>query len=259
MTERNYWTSTLKGGDNYSSPLVGSGALHKAITASGGIYANDGRNAIGLVKSLQNSGEHVTFGWLGEMKYFANAAVTPGQELAVGTSGYLKPATYGDWVVGRNLEESVVAGGSGRGLFDFSNPRVYQDSFGDAGNFVAFDAAADLSAAATLGKAVKTNSGAVDVGCGGANGVLIKGTTSGGTSYAKFAGQANVRAGGVIAEGTSLKVLNTGMFAAADSGDTAMVRALAASAAGNSGGMVVAQLGFASPSFLAVESDGITG
>ncbi len=123
-TARNYWTTTLLAADDLSNIKGGLGSMFKALAADGNIAAN-GLDAIGLVQYPGQDGEHVTIGWMGEMKFTAGSGgVVAGQILTVATSGYCVAITSAKYTVGRNMELSVASGAVGRGIFNFSQPTL---------------------------------------------------------------------------------------------------------------------------------------
>jgi len=257
MTQRNWWGTTLRAASTFADGAPGTGQVHKAV-GSGGMIAPNGHTAIGLSQFVANSGEHLTVGYFGEMDFTASQALTAHQLVTVTTSGYVAPADSGSHVVGRVAELAVGSGAVGRGLFDFMRPYLFQDSRSDEGVFT-FNTAADLTVANAVGKAVHTNCGDFALEAGGkADGILVTGATSGGAAWARTQGRAQVRAGGVIIRGASLAVADSGWIMDADSGDVIVGRALAASAAGNSGSLFAAAINFATPPYAAVVSDTIT-
>ena len=256
-TSRNWWGTTLKGADPFGDILAGTGSLFKAVAVDG-TYANNGIEAYGVVQSVANSGENVTVAWLGEMKYTAGIAIGAGIRLSVSTSGYLITPNSGDFIVGRNTENSVASGAVGRGLLNFAAPHMFQNSDAESNLFDFTVVGSFLSAAAALGKGVHSNSGDFALEEGGrADGVLITGATSGQTAVMQVAGIAPVCAGDVVAQGVSLTITDSGYWEPAGVNDNIWGRSLEASAAGNSGSLFTAMISFANPQISAVVSDAI--
>ena len=238
-----------------SGTVRGTGVLYKAVTMAGNI-ASVGSGAAGLLQIGAKSGQNITVGWHGEGQYIASAAVVAHGLLAVTTSGYLGVPNSGDWVVGRNAEIAATSGSVARGTFDF--PGAYQwrpDSHNIDGLF-GFATAADLTVANAVGKAVYAASGDFHSGViQQATGVLVTGATSGGTAIAKIAGIVPVRAGAVITIGRNLTTTNSGHFIHATSGTLVVGKAVAASAAGNSGGTFLADVRLSTPHWASSSED----
>ena len=92
--------------------------LHKAVVVGGTIAATAA--AIGLIKSKPASGEHLTVGYKGLMKYLAGGAVTAGVNLTVTTSGFLvSQGSSNGATVGKALA-TVASGDLGLGMLDFT-------------------------------------------------------------------------------------------------------------------------------------------
>jgi hypothetical protein len=256
-SEKSWLASTIVSAIDMSGSVRGTGVLYKAVTWAGNIAAT-GSSAAGLLQYGARSGQQVTVGWHGEMQYIANAAIVAGMPLSVTTSGYLKAAASGDLVVGRNSEIAATSGSPARGQFNFANAwRYTPDSYTQDGLF-GFATAADLTVAGAVGKAVYINSGDFHDGVvRHASGVLVEGATSGGTAKAIAVGPVLVRAGNVVTAGRNLTTSNSGHFIHATSGTLVVGKALAASAAGNSGGTFLAAVNFATPHW-ATSSEDVT-
>ncbi|HEX7013645.1 MAG TPA: hypothetical protein VF161_12895 [Steroidobacteraceae bacterium] len=115
-TEGKYETITIVAANDFRV----AGALHKCVDADADFSAAGGATALGLVKSQANSGQFLTVGYSGVMKFYAGAAVTAGAQLTPAASGFLVAVASGsNRVVGRAVE----AGNSGdlvKGIFDFA-------------------------------------------------------------------------------------------------------------------------------------------
>lgn len=127
------FTWTIAAGEDMDNSTAGTGFIHKAVSNVDGTIANatkptTAKSAIGLVQYGGLSGEHVTIGHAGIMKFTAGAAINSADVmLTVTTSGYLTIATSGDFYIGRFLEgtngtKTVTSGGVGVGLFNFATP-----------------------------------------------------------------------------------------------------------------------------------------
>ena len=71
-TQRRFWTTTVIGAEDLSDVTGGTGSQFKVITASGAAIAANAIDALGIIQYPAHSGEHITVGWFGEMKYVAN-------------------------------------------------------------------------------------------------------------------------------------------------------------------------------------------
>ena len=222
-----------------SGTTPGTGPLYKAITHAGNI-AGVGSGALGLLQFGAQSGAHVDVGWEGDMKYVAAAAIAAGGLLAVTTSGYLTVPVSGAGVVGRNADLAVASGEIGEGTFNFALPQQWRPDSYNLDDLSTFTTANNLSGATLPGLAVQASSGDFPAAGGSPTGILVVGATSGNTAIQKVSGVVQVRAGGVLGTGDLIRHAASGWWVAADSGDKCGARALAASAAGNSGGLVSA-------------------
>lgn len=231
---KNFWELTIVSANDFTDAVVGTGTLYKAVGFNGDIVS-DARSAAGVLQYGADSGTHVGIGWHGEMAYIAGEAISAGDRLTIGTSGYMTVAGSDELAVGRNGELSVSSGAEGRGVFGF-------ESYGrvDASE-QNFTTANDLSVAGADGKAVDMSGGDF-AAAATAGGVLITTAASGNTATAKVSGITRVRAGDVVTAGRSITAAASGWFTNADSGDRVMGRALEASAAGNSGGLFRAHI-----------------
>lgn len=100
-----------------------------AMALSDGKVANNGAEASGIIMSKGAIGEAINIGTVGDLPYQAGGAVTKGNKLTVGTSGYFTAAGSGDFIVGRSIT-TVTSGSVGRGMFNFNNPQyAFSSSF----------------------------------------------------------------------------------------------------------------------------------
>ncbi len=118
--EGRYFTWTLGAGEPLDDLRPGAGHLFKAIALDDGQVAANGREAGGILLYGGRSGEHVTVGYAGIMKFAAGAAVGKGRRLTVTASGYFAEAASGSYVVGRCLDTAVASGAIGTGAFNFA-------------------------------------------------------------------------------------------------------------------------------------------
>jgi hypothetical protein len=102
--------------------LNADGHLHKAVTINGTIAATP-RTAVGLLKTLVNSGNHAPACYQGVTKGIVGAAVTtPGWPLTITTSGFLIAAASGNVSIGRYIGTGAAASGDMVALMaDFTN------------------------------------------------------------------------------------------------------------------------------------------
>lgn len=236
------WRWSVKASADLNDTAVATGHINKAVSNRDGDIASNGLDAVGMLYYGGKDNEHISFAFMGIMKATAAAAISSKDTLlTVTTSGYVKPATDGDYVVGRALS-TANSGSVFDGLFDFSAPYLYQSA---VDNFE-FTAQADLSSGAN--KFVDIANGDFAATSNVAGGVLSTGTTSGGTCECIVDGVVEVKAGGVIGAQDSLKVAS-GWAVAADSGDLIVGRALDASASGNSGSTFTAVINMATPHY----------
>ena len=248
--ENKHFTWSFVAGEDMDSLNKGTGALHKAVDGAKTIAAN-GSEAIGLLKYVGKSDEHVTIAPMGITKYVASAAISAGAVLTVTTSGYITTADSGSVVVGKNLNTAVASGAIGTGIFDFSNTAGFDSSSGHVSTYeeFGFTTQNDLSGAGDSNKFVNFVGGDFGASANVTGGVLLTGTASGTTSTGRVSGIVLVRAGGVFTVGQSVTCAASGWAAVANSGDLIIGRAVAASAAGNSGSTFKIALNAATPHY----------
>ncbi|MDH4120435.1 MAG: hypothetical protein OEV94_01845 [Deltaproteobacteria bacterium] len=110
----------IQAGGDLSDLRPGTGAIFKAVALDTGTIASNGRQAGGILLYGGKSGEPVSLGTWGVMKFTAGAPVAKGRRLTVTQSGYFSEAASGSYVVGRCLDADVGSGGVGTGLFNFA-------------------------------------------------------------------------------------------------------------------------------------------
>ena len=110
--------------------LDANGYQFSAVALSDGLLANNGSEAIGILQSKPGANRFGEISYLGVMKYKAGtAAHTKDAKLTVTTSGWLKMAGSGDYIIGRALD-AVTSGSIGRGLLNFTMaPYAFSSSF----------------------------------------------------------------------------------------------------------------------------------
>ena len=109
--------TTIAAGEDLSAKTC----LYHAIALDDGQLAVNGLEAGGILYNDPADDQHLTFGFSGEMRYAAGAAVVAGAKLTVTGSGWFITCTSGDVSMGR-AKSAVTSGAVGIGLFDFSNP-----------------------------------------------------------------------------------------------------------------------------------------
>jgi len=249
--QNNFMSWSIQASEALNDLTAGTGDIYKAVDMAGGIASDN--TALGILQYGADNGGHVSVGIYGIMKYVASAAVGAGADLTVTTSGYFTTAASGDTAIfGRNLTSSVASGAVGTGLFDFSGSKRFDVDSSAAAALVQLDFTSqdDLSVALSAGKFANISSGDFATAPGNdAGAVIISGADSGGSSKGQVQGMVSVRAGGVVALGESITTANSGWAVKADSGDMILGRAMAASAAGNSGSTFNAVIDMANPHY----------
>lgn len=232
-----YVPYTITAATSLYNQAVGTGVLWKAMTLAG-VPANNAQanGAIGVLTTFGWSGDNITVGVAGNMKYVAGATVNSGARLTVTTSGYMISAVSGSYVVGVNLRNGVASGMVGQGYFNgFANPVAFdsQSAHIHTYDFQSFTAQMDLSAT-LAGIGVNIASGALTTGAGEFfGGVLISGTVSGGTSWARTYGQAIALAAASIPATFPVVVASGGLFTVAVSGSPTIGRAITQGTSGS--------------------------
>ena len=239
MGQERWEPYTLVAGENLDDVTPGTGDLFKAISIDDGIHSANGAEAGGILQYGGQSGEHVTIGYMGVMKFTAGGAITAGDRMVVTNSGYILTQQSGSHVVGRCGRTDVASGEVGVGIFNFLTPDFLEteSSFNiDFGNFEEMTTQNDLSGIAR-GFGVDINGG--DIAAAGApcKGVLLTGVASGDAAMVQVAGKVEMRAGNVILQGQEVRCAASGWFVAAVADDYVFARAIDASAAGGSGGL----------------------
>ena len=126
--EKHSWRWGIRAGEDLGNFTPGTGALFKAVALKDGKFANNGREAGGILVYGGRMSENVTIGYAGEIKFTAGDAVKAGQQLTVVTSGYFAVAGPGNHVVGRCLDTAVSSGSVGTGAFNFATIPFMGDS-----------------------------------------------------------------------------------------------------------------------------------
>ena len=120
MATNNWFRSTtIEAGEDLT------GRQYHAIALDDGEIADNSHEAGGILINKPKSGEFLTLGYLGEMKFRAGVGLSGGNRLRVTTSGYFVAADSGYYTVGR-AKVAVTSGSIGTGFFNFIAP-FYQD------------------------------------------------------------------------------------------------------------------------------------
>lgn len=102
----------------------------KAVALDDGSRAVYSNEAGGIILNKPASGENITCGWWGEMKFHAGGSITIDRAITVSSGGWFTAAGSGDYIVGR-AKATVGSGSIGTGLFNFACP-VYAMSSSQA-------------------------------------------------------------------------------------------------------------------------------
>ncbi len=240
------WKWSLKAGEDLNDLTAGTGHLYKAVRSVDGKLANDGKTAIGILQYGAETGGDISFSFAGVMKYTAGAAVTSGDtQLTITTSGYGVTADSGSWIVGKALA-NTTSGSVGYGLFNFANPVYMESSSAYQATYETFEVSAKSDLSGAAGLVVDASAGTVAATSPVATGVLITGTTSGGTSIARAMGIVPAIAGDAVTIDQSLAVTTGGYMITGNSGDVLVGRALATA---TSGSALTAAVNFGTPNY----------
>jgi hypothetical protein len=242
---------SIEAGEDLNDLTAGTGHIFKAIRSVDGKFANDGKSAIGILQYLGEEDQHVSFSYMGLMKYVAGAGISSGDVLlTVANSGYCIEASSGDYVVGKALDDTT-SGSVGYGIFDFSNPSYFESSSAHIMNTAlqSFVAQTDLSTQQY--KIVDFSAGDIAASSNVADGVLISDVGSGDTGYAQLFGKHIVAPNDDISNGRSVKC-DSGWVVAADSGDLIIGRAIEDLTSGTNG---VCNFNFATPHYASSSLD----
>lgn len=116
---------TIQAGEALTDLKAGTGHLYKAVRNKTGSFASNGQEAVGLLQYGADEDGYASIAVSGVSKFVAADTISSADMLlTVTTSGYMKVAVSGDWIVGRNLY-SVTSGGVVAGLFNFATPAYY--------------------------------------------------------------------------------------------------------------------------------------
>lgn len=117
MYNGNVHTWNIIAGEKLDHP---QGDLFRAISLNSGTKATNGLEAGGILLEGGAKGEYINLGYIGTMKFIADAFVTPGDRLTVGKGGIFTKAVPGTYIVGRCLESSLGPDYLSTGMFNFA-------------------------------------------------------------------------------------------------------------------------------------------
>ena len=104
-----------------------TGKISKVISRINGDIAPLDKDGTGILETVGNSGDQLTYTYQGVTKFTAGLAVPNSDTMLTSVaSGYIVAANSGDFMIGRSLE-GVNSGSLGLGLFDFINPVLAVD------------------------------------------------------------------------------------------------------------------------------------
>ncbi len=243
-TQMDFMRISITAKVNLQDKTSGTGSVYKGIALAAGDFCAAGSDCDGILQYGGASGDNITIGYFGHMKFTAGQAITPGTRVTMNASGYCNPASHTDLVVGRNAELAVGSGAVGRGLFNFITPPPFEAQSAGNADFLNFTTVnSNMDEDAALYKAIDfTTADFAPKGSGGiatagtANGILYATAASGQIAAIRYQGEVLLRAGDVITAGRNITATTSAWFIDADSGDAFVGVALEASGAPNSGG-----------------------
>jgi len=208
-----FFTTTVQAGEDLNSHQF------LAVCIDDGKVANNGEEATGILLNKPKSGEHATLAYIGEIDFFAGAAISKGNKLTVTTSGYIITADSSDTVVGE-AKEAITSGSLGTGFFCFPNASIPSKR-------AQYPITCTLAAAA--GTAYNLKDGQTADNGEEACGVVVSALSSGGTGEMTVGGlcQGLGDKAHASSAGDPLTVTTSGYFLPADSGDYICARAMA--------------------------------
>jgi len=115
--------TTISAGEDLNT----SAFQYHAIALDDGKLAANGRESGGILINKPKSGEGLTLGYQGELKYAAGGAIAKAAKLTVTTSGWFVTAGSGSWICGR-AKYAATSGSIGTGIFNFINPPYAETS-----------------------------------------------------------------------------------------------------------------------------------
>lgn len=214
-TQNVRFNTTIKAEEDLNT----SAFQYHAIALVDGLLANTGEEASGILLNKPKSGEFLTLGYQGEMKFAAGLAISKGAKVTVTTSGWFTTADSNDPIVGE-AKAAVTSGSLGTGLFNFPSGT-------DKGN--AWIEQFTPKAAVLAGTAICLDPDMLQANNGEeADAVAIGAAASGYASNFGVAGILSVKCDPalVCSLGNALTVTTSGYFIPCDSGYYQVGRAL---------------------------------
>ncbi len=118
-TENVRTLTTIQAGES----LDAAGVRFHAVALDDGKLAENGLEAGGILLNTPKTGEFLSLGVSGEMRYAAGQAIAAGARITVTVSGWFTPCLSGGYAVGR-AKSAATSGSLATGLFDFSVPAI---------------------------------------------------------------------------------------------------------------------------------------
>lgn len=106
--------TAIAAGEDYNTTAF----IYHAIALDDGKLANNAEEASGILLNKPKTGEGLTLGYIGELKFAAGGAISKGEKITVATSGWFTVADSNDVIVGE-CKVTVTSGSLGTGLFTF--------------------------------------------------------------------------------------------------------------------------------------------
>jgi len=112
-TQNVHFSTTIQAKEDLNT----SAFQYHAIALVDGLLANNGEETSGILLNKPKSGEFLSLGYIGELKFAAGLAISKGAKLTVTTSGWFTTADSNDPILGE-AKATVTSGSLGTGLFN---------------------------------------------------------------------------------------------------------------------------------------------
>lgn len=193
---------------------------YHAIALDDGKLANNAEEASGVLLNKPKSGEGLSLGYFGELKFAAGGAISKGAKITVTTSGWFTSAGSSSVIVGE-CKAAVTSGSIGTGIFSFPTANAAQPQTYDA---------IDVTAVATLiaGVAVSIVTKNVVANPTTAHAIIQAAVSSGSSGVGALHGkcQGRMDPAACCSLGDAISTTTSGYFAIAGSGYTGNAIAL---------------------------------
>lgn len=226
-TDNQRMLTTIQAGEDLTT------LQYHAVALDDGKLANTAEEASGILLNKPKSGEFITLGYIGEMKFAAGAAITLGTKLTVTTSGWFTSAGSTDVVIGE-AKSTVTSGSIGTGIFNFPTGN---GTAPDKINYASFTPIANIISGVGVGLA----SGTVAATGIAAHAISQSAVSSGiaGTDFLLFGkGIGRMSPAFCSSLGDLLTTTTSGYFAICGSGYVANALALANIGSGSTGNIL---------------------